>query len=86
MNKGAYYKAIGLIVIFVAALIVRLYPVINSPEKINKGFGPFGDANLYHILTYNLYKGNGFSGTDDGTPYGLNPEPNSSNAAIRPFI
>ncbi|MFC1708675.1 glycosyltransferase family 39 protein [Candidatus Omnitrophota bacterium] len=75
MEKNKLYIAIGLGIVFVAALIFRFYPVINNPEEINKGFGPFGDSNLYHCIAYNLYRGNGFSGIDDGTPYGLNQEP-----------
>lgn len=74
MNKSTYYKALGLSIIFIAAFTIRLYPVINSPERIKKGFGPFGDAHLYHCIAYNLYNGNGFSGTDDGTTYGTSKE------------
>ncbi|MFC1645809.1 ArnT family glycosyltransferase [Candidatus Omnitrophota bacterium] len=71
MNKATYYKAAGLVIIFLAALAIRLYPVINSPEKVRYGLGPFGDTHLYHRIAYNLYKGNGFSGIDDGRAYGL---------------
>lgn len=60
-----------LAVIFVAALVIRLYPVIKTPEMIKNGFGIYGDTRLYHVIAYNLYKGNGFSGTDDGQAFGL---------------
>lgn len=67
----SFYKIIGLGIIFIGALIIRLHPVISSPEKIRAGFGPFGDTHFYHRIAYNLYRGNGFSATNDGTTYGL---------------
>ena len=74
LKKSTYYKVLGLSIIFLAALVIRLYPAIKSPERMKKGFGPFGDAHLYHCIAYNLYNGNGFSGTDDGTTYGTSKE------------
>ena len=50
------------------ALSVRLYPVITHPEQSRGGVGMFGDSFLYHNIAVNLYKGNGFSGTDDLKP------------------
>jgi hypothetical protein len=69
-NKS-YHKIIGLSLIFVGALTIRIYPVVNSPEKIRAGFGPFGDTHFYQRVAYNLYKGNGFSATYDDRAYGL---------------
>ena len=57
-------------VIFIIALIVRIYPVVAEPETFRYGAGIFGDTHLYHRIAYNLYKGHGFSGTDDGRAYG----------------
>lgn len=59
----------ALFVITVIALILRLQP--SPQEKIRNGFGQFGDTFLYHNIAYNLYKGNGFSGTVDSRAYGL---------------
>lgn len=68
------YAFILLATIFTAALIIRLYPVIETPETFRDGFGPYGDTFLYHVIGYNLYQGNGFSGTDDGRAFGLSQE------------
>jgi hypothetical protein len=64
----------GLLVIFAAALLIRLHPILVTPESIRVGFGPFGDSYLYHTIGYNLYKGHGYSGLDNGSAFGL-PEP-----------
>jgi len=68
------YAFILLAIIFITALIIRLYPAIETPETFRDGFGPYGDTFLYHRAAYNLYKGNGFSGTDDGRAFGLKGE------------
>lgn len=65
------FRAGALSIIFMIALIIRLFPVIALPENFRNGFGPFGDTHLYHRLAYNLYSGNGFSGIDDGRAYGF---------------
>lgn len=61
----------GLLVIFGIALAIRLYPILSTPETSRAGFGPFGDSYLYHKIAYNIYKGNGYSGIDDGRAFGL---------------
>jgi len=71
MKLKVPYQLIILIIIFLFALIIRLYPVIKTPIEFMYGFGQFGDSFLYHTIAYNLYKGNGFSGTDDGRAFGL---------------
>lgn len=63
--------SIGLLLIFGAALAMRFYPLVASPEEIRTGFGPFGDSFLYHKIAYNLYRGNGYSGIDDGSAFGV---------------
>ncbi len=70
----AFFRIAGLLLIFGAALAVRLYPVLVTPEPIRAGFGPFGDSFLYHNIAYNLYKGNGYSGIDNGSAFGM-PQP-----------
>jgi len=86
-----YFALLGMIFIF--ALIIRLYPVIQSPETYRKGLGPFGDSYLYHVTAYNLYKGHGFSGVDDGQAFGLKDEnkdlkytPENKKAPAYPFF
>lgn len=87
------YAYVLLAVIFVTALIIRLSPVIQSPETFKSGFGPFGDSYLYHVLAYNLYKGNGFSGIDNGQAFGVNMqatkpvyEPSVGRGPVYPFF
>ena len=63
------YLSLG--VILVVALAIRIHPVVYSPEASRGGRGMFGDTYLYHAIAYNLYKGNGFSGTDYGGSLGL---------------
>ena len=65
---------ISIFAIFAVALIIRLNPIIRTPEMIRSGFGPFGDTHFYHRTAYNLYKGNGFSATYDDRAYGLSRE------------
>ena len=69
-----FIRRIGLLVIFAAALLIRLHPILATPEPIRSGFGPFGDSYLYHTIGYNIYKGHGYSGMDNGSAFGL-PEP-----------
>ncbi len=59
--------------ILATALFVRIYPVVHHAhdKEDNYGLGRFVDTRLYHRIAYNLYTGNGFSGTDDGRAYGL---------------
>ncbi len=79
------YAFILLAAIFVTALIIRLSPVIQTPETFRNGFGPYGDTYLYHVLAYNLYKGNGFSGTDKGQAFGfkVDEKPKYEPAIVR---
>jgi 4-amino-4-deoxy-L-arabinose transferase-like glycosyltransferase len=70
LTKNPQYVFILLAVIFVAALIVRLTPVIKTPETLKWGFGPYSDSYMYLVPACNLYKGHGFSRTDDGWPLG----------------
>ena len=94
-NKAntSYYKIIGLSLIIIGALAIRLYPVVNSPEKNRSGFGPFGDTFYYHRVAYNLCNGNGFSATDDGRAFGvgkknkdLEYEPTITRGPVYPFF
>jgi hypothetical protein len=71
ISRTNFVSAISLVAIFSLALFLRLYPVLVYPEQVRHGLGPFGDSHLYHRLAYNLYQGNGFSGSDDGSAYGL---------------
>lgn len=73
---------IGLSMIVTVALIIRLYPLFNTPETIRSGFGPYGDTNFYHRTAYNLYKGNGFSATYYDRAYGFNGK--SENLTFEP--
>ena len=66
-----FIRILGLILIFLAALFIRIDPVLMTPEPIRAGFGPFGDSFLYHNIAYNLYKGHGYSGIDNGSAFGL---------------
>jgi len=68
------FAYILLAIIFVTALTIRLSPVIDAPETFRNGFGPYGDSYQYHVIAYNLYKGCGFSATDDGRAFGLKQE------------
>ena len=72
MNKSlkSWPTFIFLVIIFIIALFIRLYPVLKTPEPIFQGFGPYGDSYLYHVIGYNLYKGNGFSGLENGQVFG----------------
>ena len=65
MNTS-YFRVAGLLLIFVAALTIRLFPILVTPEPVKAGFGPFGDSALYHRIAYNLCKGHGYSGVDNG--------------------
>ncbi|CAB1061318.1 hypothetical protein D1BOALGB6SA_6091 [Olavius sp. associated proteobacterium Delta 1] len=65
-----YLRIVGMLLIFGAALAIRLYPILVTPEPIRNGFGPFGDSYLYHKIAYNLYKGHGYSGIDNGSAFG----------------
>ena len=67
----AFIRRMGLFVIFGVALLIRLHPILVTPEPIRAGFGPFGDSYLYHTIGYNLYKGHGYSGVDNGSAFGL---------------
>ncbi len=81
-NVKTVFVIIWLCTIFTVALVIRLQPVLSTPEKIRSGFGPYGDTYFYHRTAYNLYKGNGFSATDDGRAYGL--VPTEQNLAFEP--
>ena len=70
----AFFRITGLLLIFGAALAIRLFPILVTPEPVKAGFGPFGDSALYHRIAYNLCKGHGFSGVDNGSAFGL-PRP-----------
>ena len=50
MHKAgtSYCKIIVLGIIFAIALIIRLYPVVKSPEQARHGLGPYGDSQFYH--------------------------------------
>lgn len=63
--------------ILLVALFVRINPVLMTPEPIRVGFGPFGDSFLYHTIAYNLHAGNGYSGIDNGSAFGM-PKPGMS--------
>ena len=80
-------------IIMATALAIRLYPVIETPEKFRNGFGPFGDSYLYHVIAYNLYNGHGFSGTDYGEAFGKKSvqqkiiyEPAITRGPVYPFF
>jgi len=60
---------ITLVVILFTALFIRLSP--TPQEVFRDGFGIFGDTHLYHRIAYNLYMGNGFSGTLNKGAYGM---------------
>jgi hypothetical protein len=64
--------------IFIIALIIRIaYSLIMAETFAShkpwmpRGLGYFGDSHLYHRVAYNLYKGNGFSGSFSGEAYGI---------------
>ena len=62
---------LAVIVLFAAA--ARLQPLVKSPELQRSGYGQFGDTLLYHLIAVNLWRGHGFSATDDGTAFGGPP-------------
>jgi 4-amino-4-deoxy-L-arabinose transferase-like glycosyltransferase len=59
--------------IFLFALFIRVDPILKTPETIRAGYGAFGDSLLYHNIAYNLYKGHGYSGIDNGSALGFPP-------------
>ncbi len=61
-----------LAVIFISALMFRL-AYTESTVIPKNGIGTFGDTYLYHKIAYNVYKGHGFSGIDDGSAFGYPP-------------
>jgi hypothetical protein len=65
MRYGRFVGIIGLTLIIIFALAIRLFPVLNSPEKLRGGLGPFGDSFLYSLLASNLSEAKGFV-TDKG--------------------
>jgi hypothetical protein len=71
-------------VILAAALAIRIYPVIESPETFRGGLGIFGDTYLYNAIAHNLYRGNGFSGTDYGGSLGIGE--NSPDLTYEPAV
>jgi 4-amino-4-deoxy-L-arabinose transferase-like glycosyltransferase len=68
----------GLVVIMLVAAILRLYPVLQSPETFRSGVGPFGDSVGYHKIAFNLAHGNGFSATDFGAAIGRDDAPGAA--------
>ncbi len=77
-NKIDRKKTHILAFIFIIALIIRIaYSLLMaetfaSPKPwMPRGLGYFGDSHLYHRVAYNLYKGNGFSGSFSGEAYGI---------------
>ena len=89
-----YLKIVLVTLIFTVALTIRLYSSIHSLEtNAGTGIGTFGDTFLYHKIAYNLYSGNGFSGSDNGAAYGsvrksedIKYEPAIARGPIYPFF
>lgn len=70
-SNPTIFQITALVFIFVVAVTIRLHTLFSNPETFNMGLGPFGDTHLYHKIAYNLYSGNGFSGSDDRRAYGF---------------
>ena len=96
-SRKGIFRTIDVIIllsiIVVVALIVRLNGVIREPERINSGFGPFGDTYFYHRIAYNLYVAGQYSATYDGRAYGENIkeeviayEPTAIRGPVYPFF
>jgi len=91
INEKKIIKVGLLSAIILLALILRLQP--SAQEKTRGGFGPFGDTFLYHNIAYNLYMGNGFSGTPDERTFGVSAsntplkyEPTATRGPIYPVF
>lgn len=69
-SRRATVEAVLLAIIVLLAAAVRLEPLVTSPETQRNGYGQFGDTLLYHLIAVNLWQGNGFSATDDGSAFG----------------
>ena len=92
-RRASRLPLVCLAVILALALAIRIYPVMFSPETFRAGLGIFDDSYLYNAIAYNLYKGNGFSGTDYGGSLGrgenkpgLKYEPAIVRAPLYPFF
>ncbi len=58
-------------IIFIAALIIRIYSIYHPPVENIYGLGPYSDSALYHTIGYNLARGYGFSGDTRGLELGI---------------
>ena len=91
--NNKYFKILLVILVFVFALSLRLYYVLDNPEAYANGLGPYGDTPLYHKIAFNLYSGNGYSGADNGAAFGMpggqedvNYEPVIMRAPLYPYF
>ncbi|MBF0384807.1 MAG: YfhO family protein [Candidatus Omnitrophica bacterium] len=85
------YTFLALIILL--ALTIRIYPVIKNPETYRHGFGPFGDSAQYHVMAYNIYRGNGVSSSESNRAWGYPPlntkrvyEPAITRGPVYPFF
>lgn len=77
----------GLSSIIIIALVIRLFFVINFPEKDRYGLGPFDDSALYNELAVHLFMGDGFVNIDykDTSEHNIN-KPAFSRGPAYPFF
>lgn len=62
-TNGHFWTIFALGLIFILALLIRLYPVIKYPENVKFGMGQFGDSYIFNNIAHNLYKLKSFSCT-----------------------
>lgn len=68
-------KTAALALIFAAALALRVWPIIHSPETVKHGMGQYGDTNYYHRIAFNLQAGHGYSAVKTPEAYGIGVNP-----------
>lgn len=77
VNTPCFKKSL-LVLIFFFAFALRLFNVFHNPVTFDHGIGIDHDSHLYHRIAYNLYSGNGFTVSKDGSfEYGAVTDINS---------
>ena len=82
--NNKYFVIFLVALIFISALSVRMYYVLDNPDMYANGLGPYGDSPLFHKMGFNIYSGNGFSSSDNGAAFGMVPD--DKNIKYEPVI
>jgi hypothetical protein len=61
ISRIRFLSLAPVVIALLLGFTLRLLPVIEG-DPYRKGFGAFGDSYLYHVIAYNLIRGQGFSG------------------------